>query len=95
MDYNKLLVYCYISFHKCFLALARTRASKTELRIGECAVWKGFIMVWAVSKWRSREDDWGTHFVIQLPHVHEEGPDALFIFGIVEENELHIWERGE
>ena len=28
--------------HKCFLALARTRASKTELLIVECAVWNGF-----------------------------------------------------
>lgn len=34
------------ALHKYFLALARTRISKTGLRIDVCAVWKGFNMVW-------------------------------------------------
>lgn len=48
--------------HRYFLALARTRASNTPLRIGVCAVWNGFSIVWRAAGKQQR----GSEFTVGL-----------------------------
>lgn len=78
--------------HKYFFALARTRASKTALRIGVCAVWNGFNIVCHPNRLVSADavDPSGTHLNIQLPHIEKERSDALVVPRFVQQDKLHV-----
>jgi hypothetical protein len=78
--------------HRCFFALARTRASKTGLLIGVCAVWNGFSIVCSLpsATIEERAVSSDAYLDIQLPHIGEKRLDPVVILGLMKKQELHV-----